>query len=290
MQIAAPANLACPIDALALEPQSGGLRCGNGHSYDRAREGYTNLLVVQHKASRDPGDSRDMVAARRRFLEAGHFAPIADAVFRAVQRCQQSRGSDQPFNILDAGCGEGYYLDRLVQLAASDPDPAILTFIGIDVSKWAVRAAARRSTAATWLVANNRHPPFLPASVDLIVCLFGFPVWEGFRTVLRPDGRVLLVDPGPDHLIELRQIIYPTVERSEPTPLVVAGLGLMFEDTVRFPVTLTTPAAIADLLAMTPHAHRLPQTGREALAHVQTLTVTADVSLRLLSNQSEIEA
>ena len=290
MQIAVPANLACPIDGLALEPYAGGVRCGRGHSYDRAREGYCNLLVVQHKASRDPGDSREMVAARRRFLEAGHYAPIADAVFAHVllgglvqiEDCSP----EMPFNILDAGCGEGYYLDRLSALANACLDPGILTLAGIDVSKWAVRAAARRACPVTWLVANNRHPPFAPASVDIILCLFGFPVWEGFRAVLRPGGHVLLVDPGPDHLIELREIIYPQVTRSVPASLAAAegaGYQCVQATTLRFPVSLTSPQSITDLLAMTPHAHRLSQTGRDALARQQTLTVTADVCIRVLA-------
>jgi len=79
MRIVAAANLACPIDGLPIEAKEAQRRCAAGHSYDMAREGYCNLLVVQHKASRDPGDSKDKVAARRRFLELGHFAPIVQA-------------------------------------------------------------------------------------------------------------------------------------------------------------------------------------------------------------------
>ena len=286
MRITAAANLACPIDGLPLEAHGAQRRCTAGHSFDMAREGYLNLLVVQHKASRDPGDSRDMVAARQRVLAAGHFEPIADRVFDMVSNCVAAiTPSDSAFHIVDAGCGEGYYLDRLGHLAAASPKIGTLALAGIDVSKWAIKAAAKRKAPVSWLVANNRRPPFLAGSVDLLLCLFGFPVWEGFRQVQKPGGHVLLVDPAADHLLELRQIIYPTVQRSPPPSLAAAqaaGYALERQEGVRFSTTLTGAEAIGDLLAMTPHAHRLPQAGRDALAQLSSLAVTIDVAFRLL--------
>jgi len=284
MRIVAAANLACPIDGLPIEAQEGQRRCASGHSYDMAREGYCNLLVVQHKASRDPGDSKDKVAARRRFLELGHFEPIADRTFEAARSCiAEATGS--AFTIVDAGCGEGYYLDRLARLAAGSPDIATVALAGIDVSKWAIKSAARRKAPVTWLVANNRQPPFLPGSVDLMLCLFGFPVWEGFRKVQKPGDHALLVEPAADHLIELRQIIYPTVNRSPPPPLAAAeaaGYRLQREEGLRYCATLTGSETIQDLLAMTPHAHRVPQERRNALAELSILSVTVDVVFRFL--------
>jgi 23S rRNA (guanine745-N1)-methyltransferase len=282
MQIVPACNLACPIDSLPLVASTRGYACANGHSYDRAREGYGNVLVVQHKASLDPGDSKEMVQARRRFLECGAYAPIAGSVYESVRACAAGVTAEA-FNVADAGCGEGYYLDRLAAEAKASPAAGTLTLTGFDVSKWAVRAAARRTSGVTWLVANNRHPPFVPGSVDMILCLFGFPVWEGFRSVQRSGGHVLLVDPGPDHLIQLREIIYPEVKRAEPAAreaAIAAGYELQQEDRLRFDVHLPSPAAIADLLAMTPHAHRIGEAGRSALTARQSLAVTADVRVR----------
>jgi 23S rRNA (guanine745-N1)-methyltransferase len=249
-----------------------------------AREGYCNLLVVQHKASRDPGDSKNMVAARRRFLDAGHFEPIAGLVFDGLSHCLKS-ADGTAFNVIDAGCGEGYYLDHLGKLAAASPQTGTLALAGIDVSKWAVKSAARRNVSATWLVASNRIPPFLDGSVDLVLCLFGFPIWEGFKKVQKPGGHVLLVDPAADHLLELREIIYPTVKRSAPPPLAdaeAADYVLKHEQELHFAMQLTNAEAIQDLLTMTPHAHRMPQDRRQALAGLSTLSVTAHVAIRLL--------
>jgi 23S rRNA (guanine745-N1)-methyltransferase len=284
VHIVAATNLACPIDGLSIETHGAQRRCAAGHSFDMAREGYCNFLVVQHKVSRDPGDSKHMVAARRRFLDAGYFEPIADLVFDAVRNCLKS-AEGIALNIIDAGCGEGYYLDHLGGLAAASPQTGTLALAGIDVSKWAVKAAARRNVPATWLVANNRIPPFLDGSVDLVLCLFGFPIWEGFKRVQKPGGHVLLVDPAVDHLLELREIIYPTVKRSTPPSLAhaeAAGYVLKHEQELRFAVRLTDAEKIQDLLAMTPHAHRMPQDRRQALDGLSTLSVTANVAIRLL--------
>ena len=158
------------------------------------------------------------------------------------------------------------------QLAAANPEPGTLGFAGIDVSKWAVKAAARRKAPVTWLVANNRTPPFLAGSVDLVLCLFGFPVWEGFKKIQKPGGHVLLVDPAADHLLELREIIYPTVRRSPPPPLAAAeaaGYRLRREEGLRFSVALTGAEMIHDLVAMTPHAHRVAQAGRNRAGEPQ---------------------
>lgn len=286
MLITAATNLACPIDGLPTEAHGPQRCCPAGHSFDMAREGYVNFLVVQHKASRDPGDSKVMVAARQRFLSSGHFEPIADRMFDMVREGMPAAApAERAFNIVDAGCGEGYYLERLSRLAETSPESRTLELAGIDVSKWAIRAAARRKVPVSWLVANSRWPPFLAGSVDLMLCMFGFPVWEGFRRVQKPGSHVLLVDPAADHLLELREIIYPTVRRSPPPSIAAAeavGYALKRRENVRFSATLTGVETIRDLLTMTPHAHRMPQASRNVLANLNSLSVTIDVTFRLL--------
>ena len=289
MQRAAGPTLICPFDGLPLAsegPDQGtSLVCQRRHTFDRAREGYINLLPVQDKASRDPGDSKEMVAARHRFLNTDAYAPIAVALADAAAATLARRRRPGPAVILDAGCGEGYYLERLAQnlaqrLAAKDAAGTI-QLAGIDISKWAVRVAAKRNVSATWAVASNRRPPFARASVDLIVCLFGFPIWEGFAPVQPQGGEVILIDPGPDHLQELRAIIYPEVNRSaRPSLTPQPGYAPVAESTHLSRAHIATPNAIADLLAMTPHAHRASSEGRTRLVACTTLDVTIDVVIR----------
>lgn len=283
---AAPSEcFVCPLDGGPFASTANGVSCAAGHAFDRAREGYLNLLPVQHKASLNPGDDKTMVAARTRVLDDGCFAPVADKLFELAQAGLAPARDGGPLRIVDAGCGEGYYLARLVEAAQASVDPRAIECAGTDISKWAVRAAARRCPAVAWAVASNRRLPFAPRSVHLIVSAFGFPVWASFQQVQAPGGCVLLVDAGPGHLLELRRVIYPTVELSGPPPLLAAeacGYRVGTEARLVYPTDLAGQSQIQAITAMTPHAHRMPPAGREALARLARLTVTIDVVFRLL--------
>ena len=276
------------MDGRPLFKENNSLRCDKGHVYDLAREGYCNLLLVQQKASLDPGDSKDMVAARRRFLDGGFFAPVAERLFKIVSEAAAKAGGKVPLRIVDAGCGEGYYLNQLSKLAAASDCPARLELVGCDISKWAVKSAVKRSAGIAWAVAGNRQLPFAPGSVDLILSMFGFPVWESFKAVQSDGGRVVLVEPGPEHLIELRKMIYPTVNVSREPSLIAAtesGYIVEREKPLKFSVFLQNNSSIRDLLAMTPHAFRISQKAREDLRALKHLTVSADVVFRILQKK-----
>ena len=266
--------LACPLDGLPLQSDGATWRCAYGHSFDIASQGYTHLLPVQNKRSRDPGDSKEMIAARRRFLTAGFYQPIAAAVSRAVL-------ADLPAGItgscLDAGCGEGYYLS---QLAAAVPDHQTLALLGLDISKWAVLAAAKQDKRTTWVVGSNANLPVLPGTLDRVLCMFGFPVYPEFARVLKPGGRLIQVDAGPDHLRELREIIYPSLKPERTTEIPPPeGFKCLPKETLRFTINLTRAEQIADLLTMTPHLYRAKPEARAKAAALTALPLSVDVRL-----------
>ena len=287
--------LACPLDGAPLQRQGGSLRCANGHCFDIAAQGYVNLLPVQNKRSLDPGDSKEMVAARRRFLEAGHYKPVADAVAQAVL---QAAPAGRTLTCLDAGCGEGYYLRQLATAAAAEARP--LALAGLDISKWAVQAAAKRdlhdarsqagasaAPSTTWIVGSNAGLPVLPATLDRVLCMFGFPVYAEFARVLKPGGMLVQVDAGPEHLRELREIIYPTLKAGRAdewrTP---PGFQAPACETLRFELELGSAEQIGDLLLMTPHLFRATAQGRARAAALRTLALTVEVRLACLMRDS----
>lgn len=268
--------LACPLDGAPLASVDGGWTCPTGHRYDQAAHGYVNLLPVQHKRSRDPGDSKEMVAARRRFLEAGHYRPIAELAARAAL-------TDLPADAacLDAGCGEGYYLRQLAaQADAAGKSPALL---GLDISKWAVQAAAKAQRGtATWVVGSNAKLPVLPTTLDRVLCLFGFPVYPEFARVLKPGGTLIMIDAGPDHLRELREIIYPTLKTpAPPNDQAPPGFSSLQRESLSCRIELDSQEQIADLLVMTPHFYRASPSGREKAAQLSRLALTVDVRLQV---------
>ncbi|MDP1932673.1 MAG: methyltransferase domain-containing protein [Gammaproteobacteria bacterium] len=283
MTIAPFPALTCPLDNNPLQKDGSSWRCTAGHSYDIAREGYTNLLPVQNKKSRDPGDSKEMVAARRRFLNAGFYAPIANAVSRAVWESEQAGAT---ISCLDAGCGEGYYLRELAAVTNMNDR---LEVLGLDISKWAVLAAAKQDKRMSWVVGSNANLPVESNTLDVVLCMFGFPVYGEFARVLKPDGMLLQVDSGPEHLRELREIIYPTLkpERTGVAP-VPEGFDRKTTVAVRYTITLETTEQIADLLAMTPHLYRATAEGRARAAALTSLSVTVDVKLTTCIRTSSV--
>lgn len=266
--------LACPLDGEPLLGDGRAWRCARGHSFDVARQGYTHLLPVQQKRSRDPGDSKEMVTARRRFLNTGFYRPIAEEIGSRVLDHLPSQATG---SCLDAGCGEGYYLR---QLSAAADGRQSLELIGLDISKWAVLAAARQDKRPNWVVGSNVRLPVQSASLDCVLCVFGFPVYPEFARVLKPGGLLLKVDPGPGHLRELREIIYPELKApATEEPETPPDFHCLPVETVNFPVALSRQEDIADLLAMTPHLYRASSEGRAKASRLTALTVTVDVRL-----------
>lgn len=267
--------LACPLDGGRLHHNGASWRCAGGHSFDVASQGYIHLLPVQQKRSLDPGDSKEMVAARRRFLDGGHYQPIAAAVSAATLADLPAHA---PAACLDAGCGEGYYLRALA--AAAGGSGQSLALLGLDISKWAVLAGAKQDKRPTWVVGSNANLPVLSGTLDRVLCMFGFPVYAEFARVLKADGVLLQVDTGPDHLRELREIIYPTLKPERPPDARAPdGFRCLGSETVRYSLALHGTEQIADLLAMTPHLYRANAEGRARAAALTTIALTVDVRL-----------
>jgi len=185
--------LLCPVRDchLALVRQAGRLVCPRGHSFDVARSGYINLLQPQERRSKKPGDTAAAVAARRRLHDRG----VTEPLLRAVGEITAASASD---NVLDAGCGDGFYLGSLAQLAGFDAH-------GVDISTPAVDAAARRYPECEWIVANaDRFVPYSDRSFSIVLSITARMNSGEFRRVLRAGGRLIVALPAPDDLVELR--------------------------------------------------------------------------------------
>lgn len=256
--------LTCPICLARLERLDDGAVCPAGHRFDRARQGYLNLLPVQHKKSRDPGDNAAMVEARRHFLSTGHYAPLA-------RRLAELAAQRAPARWLDIGCGEGYYTAQLAEaLPGSDG-------YALDISREAVKSACRRAPQLTWMVASMARVPLADASCQLLASVFSPIDWNEAARLLVPGGGVLRLGPARDHLLELRQRLYDEVREyvdDKHLADLPDSLRLAHSETLDFRLALDSREAREQLLAMTPHGWRVnPQRRERILAEPFEVTV-----------------
>ncbi len=255
----------CPICETPLERVERAYVCLARHSYDIAKEGYVNLLPANKKHAKDPGDDKEMAAARTRFLDGGHYAPLRQELCRlAMER--------KPLVLLDSGCGEGYYTAGVC--AALKQAGIDTCCAGVDLSRSALKKAARREKEAEFAVASVYHLPVADNSVDLLLNCFSPLALEEFCRVLRPGGTYLYVVPGAKHLWELKQVLYDRpYENAEEETLYE---GFEYESVVPLEFTMELDnAALQDLFRMTPYYWKTPKTGAQRLAALEHLAVTA---------------
>ncbi|TAA48053.1 putative RNA methyltransferase [Corallincola spongiicola] len=282
--IVSPLNkLVCPLCAKPLVAEPSRLVCGTGHSFDKSRNGHVNLLPVQNKRSLSPGDSKQMVQWRHAFLAGGYYDAIAEKINDLVSKQLTTRSSLESYTVIDGGCGEGYYLTELATHLRRLSLATEVLLCGLDISKWAVQAAAKRDKSIQWIVASNKSIPVNRASTDLILCAFGFHCYDSFADTLKSGGVLILVDTYEDHLIEMRKLLYPTIKLFQPASndgAIEAGFSLSHSE--RLTVKRDLPSVdIERLLGMTPHMHRAPKEGIEKVTSLEHLTLTIDVSFRV---------
>jgi 23S rRNA (guanine745-N1)-methyltransferase len=268
---AAAAWLVCPRCGQGLRPSPTGqaLTCPTGHSFDVAAAGYVNLLLANRRLPPAVGDDPAMLRARRRFLDGGHYRPLAEALGRLTEEglagWPASGLPDLPGPaILDVGCGEGSYLGQLQRgLTETIAGQPVYRF-GMDVAKTAVAMASRRDDAGHFVVADARRGlPFRAAAFQVVLSVFAPRPPAELRRVVAPGGRLLVAVPTPDHLRELRATvpllgIEPEKERRLVERL-AGGFRLARRVTLEYELTLSD-AEVTDLVGMTPSARHLPPT------------------------------
>lgn len=265
--------LMCPVCRTALVLNDRTWRCDNNHSYDVAKQGYVNLHVVQHKHSKNPGDTPESVQARRAFLTTGHYAPLQQAV---VQKIRDLRIE----NLLDIGCGEGYYTNAM--------QAEVLQCVGVDIAKNAVQVAAKINKEVTWVVGTGATLPVLDQSIDLCSSLFSpIPKQEILR-VLKPQGYLMLVTPAAEHLYAMREALFEEVKPHEPAKFVeqLAEFFDLVDEQVVDAALVLSQQDLKNLIAMTPYAYKVKAERREALEAQAQFKVNAQYQIYLFQKKA----
>ncbi len=254
----------CPKCKKELVLVSKSYKCSNNHSFDVAKEGYVNLLLTN---SKNHGDNKDMVLARRHFLEHDYYKPMAEEVISLIEGLPHA-------SVIDLGCGEGYYTNMMKEALESD-------VYANDLSKEAIRLASKTNKAIHYFIASSADLPLPDASLDLATCIFSYIDFKENHRILKDGGYLITVMPAKRHLFELKQAIYDTpYENPENIPL-DDHFELVETKEVTYPFTLDSNEAIKELFTMTPYYFKTSLKDKEKLDNLNHLVLHASFLINI---------
>ncbi len=266
----------CPICKEKLEKEGRTYRCVNNHSFDVSKSGHVNLLLDNQKHSKTPGDDKDMVLSRKFFLEKDYYKGISDELNEIVLE-NIPEDHEGKINILDIGCGEGYYTGNLKKFLKDENVENEI--IGIDISKEAVIAASKSHKDINWIVASATNIPVADESLDFIICMFAKIIPEEKMRTLKKGGKLIIVSTGENHLLELKEVVYENVRKDFYSP--VEDLKIFnYVETINctYQTFIKENESIKNLFNMTPYRWRSPREGVEKLFALNELKTTIDVN------------
>lgn len=262
------ANYLCPLCQQPLILTDKSYCCDNNHSFDRAKQGYVNLLPVQFKHSKAPGDNKEMVIARRTFLDKGFYQPLVD---KMLELYQQYGDSNAP--LFDAGCGEGFYTHQ--------HKTTFNDVYGIDIAKETIKIAAKRYKNCHFSVGTLSKLPFAENTFAWLISVYA-PILEAeFTRVLKKGGYLLTVTPAEQHLFELKQLIYRQANEHDLSKNPINELTLIEEQKLSYPMNFDNSGDVLNLLAMTPFAFKASKELIDKIKTMTTFSCQADFVLRL---------
>ncbi len=268
--------LTCPYCKTSILPANKTTyRCKNTHSFDIAKQGYLNLLPVNKKKSKDPGDNEMMIAARRDFLELGFYDPLIANIKKLIN--EQLSFRNKKIVALDAGCGEGYYSEKALNYLHG----LHTTIFGTDISKHAVKYAANRYKKNFYFVSSIYDLPIAKKSVDLILSVFSPIMPTEFKRVAARNGYAIVVSPAPNHLNEMAALIYEKVKPHTTTTVekMRAEFEHVLTERCTFTIDLKSAEDLLALLKMTPYYWSTGVERLENITNKNELSVTCDFNI-----------
>lgn len=262
--------LQCPHCAAKMHSDEAGKTCRctgeRSHCFDFSRSGYLNLTGPKD----GEGDLKDAIRARTLFLSKGYYAPLSNAINQMLNDLNAKA-------VLDAGCGEGYYTNRM-----AGSERAVL---GIDLSRAGIDSAAKfakqNATGVGFAVGSIFSLPVGDATCNVVTNLFAPCCEEEFDRVLKPGGYLILVGAGEEHLMGLKRVLYDNPYLNPGRADLPTSMRHIDRQRLQYTVTVCGEDAIEALFSMTPYYWRTSQADRAKLQGLTTLKTTVDFDIFL---------
>ena len=258
--------LICPVCSGFLKRAENRYECKKGHSYDIARQGYVNLLLPTKNTVH--GDNREMIEARERFLSGGFYSPLAEEICKKA--CENFCEGGL---LLDCGCGEGYYTDKLY--TSLTENFSSVSVCGFDISRDAIKYASRRNKKIDLLVAGVYHMPMTDECADMLVSVFSPFAREEFLRVLKKGGVLISAIPDKKHLWSLKSALYETPYENEVAEYEIEGFEFVGKSDVKNKITLSQKE-LSDLFMMTPYYDRTRPEDKKKILEKEKMTVETE--------------
>lgn len=257
----------CPVCGGGLDLREKSLYCENGHCFDISKKGYVNLLMSQK--SKNHGDDKLMVNARRDFLDKGYYQPLLDKICAVLMK--YAKNGDV---IFDSGCGEGWYTANMERSLAESG--ISVHFCGIDVSKDALNVAAGRSKTLELAVASVFDVPVPDGTFDIVTSFFAPFAREELLRILKPNGLFITAFPLENHLFGLKSAVYDKPYKNEVAELAIDGFDCIATDELRYKITLAANEDIKSLFSMTPYYYKTSRADQQKLDALDMLETEAE--------------
>ena len=264
--------LICPICSNSLELKGKSLVCtgdqsGKHHCFDLSSSGYCDLSY----RSGGGGDPKDAVNDRTAFLDKGYYSKLSDTI---VSLC--SKYLCDNFFLIDAGCGEGYYSEKVASHFTNSK------VFGADLSKHAVhRASVRRNlrdgSNSFYSVASLFNIPISSCSADCVLSMFAPIAEDEFLRLLKPGGFLIIGAASTGHLFSLKEAIYDSVRFNDARADLPQQMSLVEKINVNYLISIDNQEDIRRLFGMTPYRFRTSEKSMELLKALTSLKVEVDV-------------
>lgn len=268
----------CPLchSPLHVHQASEGLHCANKHHFDKGEQGYW----VFSQAKKPHLDSRQLMRAKHFLLESGIFTPVVEAMQRQLSALTPAETS---LSHLDFDCGEGYYLRALA--AVFEALSLTVSQTGIAEAENALFVAAKAQSGASLIQSQLKKLPFEDASFDLVTLIDKPLKGKELLRVLKPGGHLMWLSPGPRHLWQIREFIYPNLVEKGGEPQQPSGLTLVASEHIRFNLDINGEQALT-LLEMTPYAWRANDKVKRQIAQHDFAQLEIDLYLTLATKDA----
>jgi 23S rRNA (guanine745-N1)-methyltransferase len=272
----------CPVCNLVLTLTEKSFSCLNKHAFDLSKNGYLNLILANQKKSKNPGDSKEMLLNRKEFLNKGHYKPLLEKIALLITNFSDI-STKANANILDLGCGEGYYISGLKKIIENNNN----NYYGLDVSKEAIILSAKRDKEVDFVVGNAFLLPFIDNSFEAIFSIFSPINIVEVSRILKTKGLFISVTPEPKHLFDLVKVLYDNPTEHKVTDKLAdnENFKLTHKEELNYILALkndTNNDELKNLVMMTPYFWQVSTEKQNKLFQLTELNVEVAFKIEIL--------